>query len=70
MQEVIVLSLKQRKQTQNPAAVALGAEMGEFDKSAHMCPGENARLLVAVSSKVENLGIAIYCGKGKEERSA
>lgn len=61
----------------NPAAVALGPELGCFDKASHMCPGENVRLLVvvtsslsgAVTSEVENLAPTIYSGKGKEERN-
>lgn len=57
--------------------MALGAELGCFDKASHVCHGENARLLVAVTlslagavtSELENLRLAIYCGKGKEERN-
>lgn len=68
-------SLKQKKQTQN-------LQQWPWEQSwvvltrLHTCHGENGRLLVAVTlslsgavtSEVQNLGLAIYCGKGKEEK--
>lgn len=56
--------------------MALGAESSCFVKVSHMYHGENARLLVAVTlsaegavtSEVENLGLAMYCDKGKGEK--
>lgn len=67
--------LKQKKQTQNPAAVALGAQLGGFDKASLISWGKckvigsclTLSLAGAVTSEVQNLGLAIYCGKGKEE---